>query len=83
MWSVTVHFKFSILLHVLLGVCLQCSFISTGAVYCDRMLRMGGFDGEGVQSGAVLVVKIHSPTPLWTKVKGQPEFSAKVSTAVC
>ena len=43
------------------------------------MLRMGGFDGEGVQSGAVLVVKTHSSTPMWTKVRGQLEFNAKVS----
>ena len=46
------------------------------------MLRMGGFDGEGVQSGAVLVVKTHSPTPLWTKVKGQLEFNSKVSPSL-
>ena len=45
------------------------------------MLRMGGFDGEGVQSGAVLVVKTHSSTPMWTKVRGQLEFNAKVSPA--
>ena len=53
-----------------------------GAVYCDRMLRVGGFDGEGVQSGAVLVVKTHSITPLWTKIKGRLEFSAKVSPSL-
>ena len=50
-----------------------------GAVYCDRTLRMGGFDGEGVQSGAVLVVKSHSSTPMWNKVKGHPMLNSKVS----
>jgi len=30
---------------------------------------MNGFNGEGVQSGAVLVVKAHSVTPRWTKNK--------------
>ena len=53
--------------------------VPTGAVYCDRMLRLGGFDGEGVQSGSVLVVKSHSSIPLWSKVIGQLEFGPKVS----
>ena len=53
---------------------------NVGAVYCDRMLRMSGFDGEGVQSGSVLVVKSHSSVPLWSRVKGQPLYGPKVSS---
>ena len=40
---------------------------------------MGGFDGEGVQSGSVLVVKSHSSIPLWSKVIGRSEHGPKVS----
>ena len=61
----------------------MCIFVyPVGAVYCDRMLRLGGFDGEGVQSGSVLVVKSHSSIPLWSKVIGQLEFGPKVSLHV-
>ena len=40
---------------------------------------MGGFDGEGVQGGSVLVVKTHSSVPMWSKVKGQLAYDLKVS----
>ena len=33
--------------------------ICTGSLYCDKSLRRGGFPGEGVRSGSVLVVKTH------------------------
>ena len=61
---------------------LNIRIICVGAVYCDRMLRMGGFDGEGVQSGSVLVVKSHSSIPLWSKVIGRSEHGPKVSQCV-
>lgn len=40
------------LLQMATGVC-------TGSLYCDKSLRRGGFPGEGVRSGSVLVVKTH------------------------
>ena len=53
----------------------------TGAIYCDRALRMNGFTGEGVQSGTVLVVKAHSVTPRWITTK-KIDFDSKV-TRLC
>ena len=49
----------------------------TGAIYCDRALRINGFTGEGVQSGTVLVVKAHSATPRWITTK-KIDFDSKV-----
>ncbi len=49
-----------------------------GSVYCDGALRSSGFDGEGVQSASVLVVKQHTPVPKWTTVKNVPQFDVKV-----
>ena len=49
----------------------------TGAIYCDRALRINGFTGEGVQSGTVLVVKAHSATPRWITNK-KIDFDSKV-----
>ena len=49
-------------MHSLHCYLLPCSK-PTGAIYCDRALRINGFTGEGVQSGTVLVVKAHSVTP--------------------
>lgn len=40
------------LLQLATGIC-------TGSLYCDKTLRRGGFPGEGVRSGSVLVVKTH------------------------
>ena len=40
------------LLQLTTGIC-------TGSLYCDKSLRRGGFPGEGVRSGSVLVVKTH------------------------
>ena len=34
--------------------------ICTGAIYCDHLLRQGGFNGEFLVTGSVLVVKTHS-----------------------
>ena len=50
----------------------------TGAIYCDRALRINGFTGEGVQSGTVLVVKAHSVTPRWITTK-KIDFDSKVT----
>ena len=30
-----------------------------GAIYCDKVLRRSGFNGEGYRSGAVIAVKTH------------------------
>ena len=49
----------------------------TGAIYCDRALRINGFTGEGVQSGTVLVIKAHSATPRWITTK-KIDFDSKV-----
>ena len=39
---------------------------------------MNGFNGEGVQSGVVLVVKAHSVKPHWTTTKNI-DFDEKVT----
>ena len=54
-----------------------CPTQPTGAIYCDRALRINGFTGEGVQSGTVLVVKAHSATPRWITNK-KIDFDSKV-----
>ena len=54
-----------------------CPTQPTGAIYCDRALRINGFTGEGVQSGTVLVVKAHSATPRWITTK-KIDFDSKV-----
>ena len=36
------------------------SHVITGGLYCDCGLRVGGFNGEGVQGSSVLVIKTHS-----------------------
>lgn len=38
---------------------------------------MGGFDGEGLQSSSVLVVKSHAAVPAW-KGSGKPAKDKKV-----
>ena len=45
----------------------------SGSQYCDASLRLGGFDGEGMQSSSVLVVKSHSPRRTWTMELNQLE----------
>lgn len=40
--------------------------LCTGSVYCDEELRAQHFEAEGIESGSVLVVKTHEPTPLWS-----------------
>ena len=42
------------------------AYNSTGGIYCDRSLRLTGFDGESIRSSAVLVVKAHDELPKWT-----------------
>ena len=43
-------------------------------MYCDAALRLGGFDGEGVQTPSVLVVKSHSMKPLWSTSLNRVEY---------
>lgn len=42
--------------------------LCTGGIYCDVTLRVSGFPGESIRSGAVLVVKTHQSDPRWTGV---------------
>ena len=37
----------------------------TGSIYCDKTLRAEGFCGEGLRSGALLVVKTHDSSLQW------------------
>ena len=64
------------------GLLERATGICTGSVYCDNWLRMHGFRGENIRSGAVLVTKTHYPAvqvssriecppPLWST--GDPE----------
>ena len=39
--------------------------ICTGAIYCDIPIRKGGFIGEYVHSGSVIVVKTHTSDHQW------------------
>lgn len=59
---------------------LHCS----GAVYCDVYLKEAGFNGEGLRSGSVLVVKTHKANITWTDLD-RPEHDERVSasSAVC
>ena len=43
------------------GLLEQATGFCTGSVYCDPWLRAGGFTGENIRSGAVLVTKTHYP----------------------
>ena len=50
-----------------------------GSVYCDGILNSSGMYGEGVRSGAVLVVKTHRVSGKWNG-PDQPGYeSAKVA----
>ena len=58
-------------MHPSLTACVHMSCVSSavGARYCDWQLRVGGFNGEFVDSGAVLVVKTHLfKQPAWTSL---------------
>ena len=48
--------------------------VLSGAVFCDATLRLGGFDGEGLQTSSVLVVKTHSAVPAWRVVEKERHF---------
>ena len=39
--------------------------VCTGSIYCDKTLRAEGFCGEGLRSGALLVVKTHDSSLQW------------------
>ena len=39
--------------------------ICTGSIYCDSPLRTGGFVGESVRDGSVIVVKTHTSDYQW------------------
>ncbi len=41
------------------GLLEQVTGICTGSFECDRVLKRGGFSGENIQSGSVLVTKVH------------------------
>ena len=41
--------------------------ICTGYSICDYMTRVRGFIGESIQSGSVLVVETHDPSPQWNQ----------------
>ena len=47
--------------------------ICTGFTFCDISMRMKGFAGENIQSGAVLVVKTHS-NPNWKQRKSKSPY---------
>lgn len=53
--------------------------VSVGSDYCDDALRIGGFSGESLCSGAVLVVKTHKDeAPPWT-AQNKPNGAKGVS----
>ncbi len=64
------------------GLLEQATGICTGAIYCDEALAKGGFNGEFVQSGTVLVVKLHRPFKLGLNVDVAVSKSIQTSTQV-
>ncbi len=48
------------------GLLERATGICTGSVYCDSALKRGGFNGENIFSGTVLVTKSHSPN--WVSI---------------
>ena len=50
------------------GLLQQATGICTGGIYCDTTLRISGYPGESLRSGATLVVKTHQIDPRWTGV---------------
>ena len=47
------------------GLIEKATGICTGAIYCDLAIRKGGFIGEYVHSGSVIVVKTHTSDHQW------------------
>ncbi len=49
------------------GLLEQATGICTGSIFCDVNLKKGGFNGERLQGGTVLVTKTHYM--LWVSTK--------------
>ena len=66
------------------GLLERASGLCTGFNDCDFMMRGRGFIGEGIKSGSVLVVKTHSPQPLWHRHQswGKPQSSKGFGSAI-
>lgn len=47
------------------GLLERATGVCTGSIYCDKTLRAEGFCGEGLRSGALLVVKTHDSSLQW------------------
>ena len=47
------------------GLLERVTGVCTGSIYCDKTLRAEGFCGEGLRSGALLVVKTHDSSLQW------------------
>ena len=60
------------------GLLEQVTGYCTGSVYCDQGLARTGFVGEGVQSGAVLVVKTHHTSPFHPAHPERPRYGGAV-----
>ena len=58
--------------------------ICTGAIYCDQALRLGGYVGEFIHSGSVLVVKTHTSDHQWKgeKIEKRNSEDAMYSSAI-
>ena len=54
------------------GLLQRASGICTGAIYCDKTLRVSGYPGESLRSGNTLVVKTHQIDPRWTGIVYPP-----------
>lgn len=77
--STLLYYKYTFYI-ILTSTHILVLLIIIGSVYCDGILRSSGFDGEGVQSSSVLVVKQHTPSPKWTDIKNVPQYDQKVSS---
>ncbi len=51
--------------------------LHAGAIYFDDNIRIAGFIGEGIRSGAVIAVKTHKSEANWTGVN-KPRISKTV-----
>ncbi len=47
------------------GLLEKATGICTGSIYCDAPLRNGGFIGESIKDGSVLVIKTHTSDFQW------------------
>ena len=54
--------------------------LCTGSVYCDKIIRHSGMNGEKVTSGSVLVVKTHSNQTLWLHKNETQKNTKRVGT---